>query len=468
MQSTNLQAITLLSFLLALILSCRLFFVSKALIENTNAHIENELLMPRTSSLSPSFTLVNRTTHEAAALNDVITIAYAVTVTSCEKPNLIIDGASVLRHSIHLTSIQTKSSGSRYDYEMIAFVHPNATACSQILSHLHYKVIVKEVPIQIEHIRGNYRQWADKGGCCGVKEWLKLYAYTLTQYPVVVHLDLDCLVLKPMDDLFDAMIFPVSDTDERGIKARQRIPAMWFTSDQLPEVIDAFFTRDYGMVQKPGRRKPHQVGVQGGFLVIQPNKTIFQEYIDIILEGNYSAVQGWGGALEYGGYYGAGTIQGLAAMFYGHLYPHRAVELNRCIYNNMADTPYPTIYDERNLSHMKPYPCLTLQKSCDDCRNTSIQDIVSIHFTNCMKPWFCAAPWRMPPACLKLRFEWYRIRFMLEAQLRREKLQAPNYSLTRDMGIRNSTLGFCNGIGNHDFRSIATGLKDFFNVSSKI
>jgi hypothetical protein len=460
MANINRQTLVMLLFLVATILSCRMFFLSKDLIKSNTANFERMFLIPSTGS---SISMNGSTLR--VSLQNPIKIAYAVTITSCERPNLIIDGASVLQHSIHLSSVKTASSGSRYDYEMIAFVHPEAISCIQILKKLNYEVIVKEVPIKVEQIRGKYREWADKGGCCGVKEWLKIYAYTLTKYPVVVHLDLDCLILQRMDDLFDAMIFPLSDRDERGTKARQRIPAMWKTSEQLPEVIDAFFTRDYGMVQTPGRRKPHQVGVQGGFIVIRPNQTVFKEYVDIILEGNYTESQGWGEALEYGGYYGARTIQGLASMYYGHLYPNRAVELNRCIYNNMADTPYPTIYDEKNLTHMKPYPCLTLQKSCDDCRNTSIQDIVSIHFTNCMKPWFCAGPKRMRPSCLKLRFAWYRIRFMLEASLRGEKSQAPNFTLTRDMGVHNSTLGFCKGIGSDDFRSINTVLKEFFNMS---
>ena len=33
----------------------------------------------------------------------------------------------------------------------------------------------------------------------------------------------------------------------------------------------------------------------------------------------------------------AGTIQGLASYYYGHLQPGRSVELNRCYYNTMVD-----------------------------------------------------------------------------------------------------------------------------------
>ena len=302
-------------------------------------------------------------------------IAYAVSVTSCNKRSLVIEGASVLQHSIHLSSIRTVTSGSRYDYEMVAFVLPDAIDCVDIFNKLNYTVYIKPVPIQIEKIRGNYRNWANRTGCCGEKEWLKLYSYTLTQFPVVVHLDLDCLVLKPLDDLFDVMVVPSSsaaaaNTAHQRNTARGRIPAMWVNATDMPGTIDAFFTRDYGMIGIPGRRKPHQIGVQGGFLVVRPNQTTFEEYIEIILEGNYTEKNGWGDKLGYGSYYGAGNIQGLAAMYYSHLYPHRAVELNRCIYNNMVDRPYPAKYDTKEFSHLKPYPCMSLQESCEDCRLT--------------------------------------------------------------------------------------------------
>ena len=43
-------------------------------------------------------------------------------------------------------------------------------------------------------------------GCCGEKEYLKLYAYALSEFPIVVHLNLHSLVLRPMEDLFHAML----------------------------------------------------------------------------------------------------------------------------------------------------------------------------------------------------------------------------------------------------------------------
>ena len=394
-------------------------------------------------------------------------IAYAVSITSCSKRSLVSDGAAVLQHSIHLNSIRTNVSGSRYDYEMVAFVLPEAIDCVDIFNKLNYTVYIKPVPIQIDQIRGTYRRWANRTGCCGEKEWLKLYSYTLTQFPVVVHLDLDCLVLKPLDDLFDAMIqdssnstsnraaaAAVNSATKRDTAGRERIPAMWVNATDMPETIDAFFTRDYGMIGVPGRRKPHQIGVQGGFLVLRPNQTTFEEYIKIILEGNYTERDGWGDKLGYGGYYGAGNIQGLAAMYYSHLYPHRAVELNRCIYNNMVDIPYPKKYDTPEFSHLKPYPCISLQESCDDCRLTPIEDIVTIHLTNCLKPWHCVGPRGVPPLCVKHWYEWYRVRYLLEAKWRGQAVNVDRYKAWPNMTIARISLGFCTEQGQANYRPI--------------
>ena len=37
--------------------------------------------------------------------------------------------------------------------------------------------------------------------CCGASEFIKLHAYTLTEYHRVVHLDVDTLLLHPLDRL---------------------------------------------------------------------------------------------------------------------------------------------------------------------------------------------------------------------------------------------------------------------------
>ena len=321
------------------------------------------------------------------------TIAYAISITACKKENGLLDGAAVLQHSIHLNSIRGPRK-SKYDYKMFAFVHPEAINCSKPLQALGYEVQIRPTPIRVDDVRGTYKKIASKAGCCGEKEWLKLYVYLLNAYPVALHLDLDVLILQPLDDLYDAMLLgaPVQGN-------------MW---KDLPEHIDAFFTRDYNMII-PGQRPVHQIGVQGGFLVVRPNKQVFQEYIDIILEGNFTVAKGWGET--YGGYYGAATIQGLASYYYGHVRPGTAVELNRCVYNNMADNPRGGEPDNF---------CRSSETECEDCRLTNISLVKSVHYTDCYKPWKCTAginnPWKSGTEnqCLIFHHEWFRVRRSLE------------------------------------------------------
>ena len=77
----------------------------------------------------------------------------------------------------------------------------------------------------------------------GEKEYLKLYSYLLLDYPVVVHLDLDTLVLKPMDDVFDIMTDPLYNR----IKFKHH--SMWKEEEGRNGLVDFVFTRDYNMVR---------------------------------------------------------------------------------------------------------------------------------------------------------------------------------------------------------------------------
>ena len=261
-------------------------------------------------------------------------MAYAVSLTSCGQsstsshgsgghssdPNFY-EGAAVLAHSIHLSSIRTPNSGSSYDYKLVAFVHTDAEQCSHIFSDLGYEILLRPTPFDVGDIRGSFlREHIVKSGCCGEKEYLKLYAYTLLDYPIVVHLDLDSLILQPMDDLYDSMLLA-----HDGDVSRERIPVMF--NEALPKntKIDAFFTRDYNMVN-PGHK---HVGVQGGFLVLRPSMEAFHSYVNVVLEGNFKQGSGWGGK-GYGGYFGAQQIQGICSYYYDYLHPGTAVELNRC------------------------------------------------------------------------------------------------------------------------------------------
>jgi len=98
---------------------------------------------------------------------------------------------------------------------------------------------------------------------------------------------MDVILLKPIDVLFDIM------TDKRGdtVKYKQMLGSdslMW-PNRTLPERIDAFFTRDVGIVKYARKIKP----VQGGFLVMRPSMKIYHELVDIVRKGSFEEKRGW-------------------------------------------------------------------------------------------------------------------------------------------------------------------------------
>ena len=365
-------------------------------------------------------------------------VGYAISVTACQPNDERLDQAAILLYSIHLNSRRNPDSGSKYDYMAYAFVHPEAANCTDILTTIGYEVQVRESPVLKEHIQGRLKEFVHEASCCQEKEFLKLYSYTLVDHSVVVHLDLDCLVLQPLDDLFDSMM------EGPNSVARQRLPLQWDKNNtNLPDEIEAFFTRDYNLVD-PGRRQPHQIGIQGGFIVVKPDMDVFNQYRETIIDGNYTNDQGWGGDLEYGGYYGAAQIQGLCAYFFGAVRPRKTLELNRCYYNFMADAP-------RGQEGNK---CRTLEEDCQDCRNVGFEEIKTIHFTLCRKPWWCQAHESNLvrksdlggeegfELCLAAHKQWFRTRYLLEKEWSEKDAY---YTMTPDIGkfAQKATHGFC-------------------------
>ena len=84
----------------------------------------------------------------------IATIGYAVTVSGCPGKSVrgdfgagISDGAAVLKHSIHLNSIQNyEHSQSLYDYKIYALVHVDAESCARdALEPLGYEILLRLV-----------------------------------------------------------------------------------------------------------------------------------------------------------------------------------------------------------------------------------------------------------------------------------------------------------------------------------
>lgn len=359
--------------------------------------------------------------------SNAVTIGYFISVTGCSSDSLA-EGAAVLKHSIHMTSLHG-DLGGRYDYKMHAIVHPSAAGCVAPLVELGYDVVERDTPVQVDEIKGDFlRSRIENNGCCGIKELIKLEAYTFTEYPVVVHLDLDFLLLKPLDDLFDAMLLD----EERAASAFDRIKRMWPEKPKPPK-INAFFTRDCFVVNWNIMYK----AVQGGFLVLRPDRSAYNQYVDIFREGDFREGLGWGGK-KVGPFYGAMTVQGLLPYYYDILHPEETVDLNPCVYNLMAGNPM----DEPMENGEYRGKCRSGQEVCEDCRLAEIENMASVHFTNCQKPWLCL-PYKHATIehkiCRKIVHQWYKVRSKMEQSWGRSGMGPGQWEQ------RDHFLGYCQG-----------------------
>lgn len=239
--------------------------------------------------------------------NATATVAYAISLIKCSDKQTtdagLVDAALVLRHSIHKISIRNHAeSQSRYDYRMYALVLKQAEACSHVLRTAGFEIVlIDQQPVTVDEIQGDHlRNNIETEWCCGSAEFIKLYVYALPE-PLVVHVDIDFAFFKPMDDLFDAILYPKDSV--KGQLARSKIPLERpDLSSSMPDTIDAFITRDWAQVI-PGRKALYQAG----FLVARRNPDVLQQAIAIVKEGNYKEGydlrNGWGGA-GYGAFVG--------------------------------------------------------------------------------------------------------------------------------------------------------------------
>lgn len=239
------------------------------------------------------------------------TIAYAITITRCEDlDSPVLPGATVLAELI-LDHSARRSNSSKYDAKLYAFLgETNVTeTCELLLQRIGYTTLRKPVPMNISAINHDFYHFAvEKNGCCGAAEFLKLWSYTLMEHPAVVHLDLDVLVLKPLDDMLDVLLLPPGERREQY----RRLHVTRGKEEFENATMEAFITRDYSQVVQQKRFKPYKlIPVQGGFFVVKPNMTVFRELCDTVqnLEHTYSKWGAWGNMM-YPGFWGMPQIQG--------------------------------------------------------------------------------------------------------------------------------------------------------------
>ena len=374
-----------------------------------------------------------------------ITVAYAASFIHCEMDDFstynsaagLIDGSLVLRHSIHKISSRNPDSGSKYDYKMYALVHrTQAIKCVDMIEKLGFEVVIVDPPFEVENIvHEHVRENIPRSFCCGHHEFIKLHAFNLTE-EIFVHVDLDFAFHKPMDHLFDALLY---DKDSKeGKAAREKIQRELHFPDEakIPDDIAAYWTRDWGQVAPERNWKS---GFQGGFLVGKRDPTIITDVSNVVLTTNYTAgysgVTGWAdkGYADY--IVGAMAIQGVMAYFYDEIRPSTTVELNECLYNHLGmDTTYQEGGPWFNARWGVTGKCRDSQDTCDQCKFTPIEDIYNIHYSPCGKPWHCITQGEVHQQgftidvgmcdldhCFELQHLWHSIRSDLEDELLKRK-----------------------------------------------
>ncbi len=373
-------------------------------------------------------------------------IGYVISITGCpgERTYSLYDGAAVLKHSIDLIHTSSKYS----TYQLHAFVHTSAVHCSKhLLQALHYNVQVVDVPIQVHEIENEWtRTNIVKGGCCNEKELIKLYAYTLKQHSIVIHLDVDTLLLQPLDVLFDTML--QNDTSQLPSHYMQHP-----SSTTTKKSIDFMFTRDYNMAS----RHTKNVGVQGGFFLLKPSDSIFSQFVHILRKGHYTPSNGWGDA-GYGPFYGSMTIQGLLPYFYDHVQTKQtSLELSRCYFNNMSDNPR----ENPTVNNVVSGNCKDFRQECMDCRTVPIHDLFSVHYTLCYKPWTCSPHSQrnllQHGQCYEVHEKWFQIRHDFQQK----------HSLGNDKTghfMKEHFLGYCHTLGEKGYIPIPMN-KDYSHKS---
>ena len=126
------------------------------------------------------------------------------------------------------------------------------------------------------------------------------------------------------------------------------------------------------------------------------------------------------------------------------------MELNKCYYNAMADSP--------RQGEGPNGKCRDGKADCQDCRLTPIEEITSVHFTLCTKPWKCPY-WvgqsdKTKDICAKFHGEWFRIR--QDYDMRRALEEGMEYKVPEGKHKPEVFRGYCTSNGERGYIPIGS------------
>jgi hypothetical protein len=288
-----------------------------------------------------------------------------ITVTDCREDTSVIDGAAVLQQSI-------LKSQHQQTYNFVALVYEygnNLSRCTEALKRLGYLIQIKGLSFQKEELRSGRAIYRGKG-CCGIAEYIKLYAFNMTEYDVVIHLDVDVIVFQSLDPLVRILV----DQDLRWVSSIRNIPL----NQTRPDQVDFLFVREYKTFNRARPYNPRKNGVQGAFFAVRPSHERFEDLLAVLQNATFVRNEAGWGEDNFGDYWGAAQIQGFLSYYY-YRFSLSGIELDHCRYNTLGQ-------DIRYLPKTNG-SCRTGGAVCEDCSVIPMREVVLGHLSRCLKPW---------------------------------------------------------------------------------
>eukprot|EP01084_Bolivina_argentea_P259071 437015_1 len=242
-----------------------------------------------------------------------------------------LDSAGALIQSIH-------EAKSKHNIHLIALVHKDVKYCLPILEFMGYEIRSYDTPFHISDVLNKKIAAEMKtDGCCGILEALKLWAWTWTEFDVVLSIDADVHFHQNFDELFE---------------------------------LNTTLGWTHGATAHM-----NQELMNGGYLIIRPNIEHYNDMIALLVEGDFRDGSGWKGS-GIGWVYGGRTIQGIVPYYYLKVAIGDETEFERCKYNNMVEIEkcrnwtFPMVTSNHFTWCQKPWYCITHQGQslCDAFR----------------------------------------------------------------------------------------------------
>jgi hypothetical protein len=108
---------------------------------------------------------------------------------------------------------------------------------------------------------------------------------------------------------------------------------------------------------------------------------------------------------------------GLLSAFYTLFHNDSYVELNRCVYNCIADADKTKVVVPDKVDKVEV--CRDGRADCQDCRSQSLADIKTVNLNLCRRPWSCFylnEEVKVHRLCRAMVHEWFQLRRIIEIE----------------------------------------------------